>query len=357
VTPPSAVERSAGQAIPLSWAAGANVPPALARTVMAALSQLPDSRPHSAEEFRRRIDASLALGAPPMTPRVDQRAQHTPWPAPDPTQPQRPAAPTAPPPQHETPLFEEEALVTATEGPSDRMRRLLRLVLGAGGAAAGALLLASLLGGRDDDDWAGAGVVSAQPTSVAKSRPLPSAAAEPPAVKSPPLTAEAPASSRSRPPEPVFMQASADLSRGAVKPAAAPSRSRTSTAEHREQDATRGVGVRAPAASTSAPPSITLSLPPTVGQFELLPPELLTELRERLAHGREITEYGQYAAARRIYRAALDRIDNLGDRYVGSQALLFVKQELEQASERALAACTAENDVIRKRSGRSLPCE
>jgi hypothetical protein len=80
-------------------------------------------------------------------------------------------------------------------------------------------------------------------------------------------------------------------------------------------------------------------------------------LRERLTHGKENFEYGEYARARRIYRAALDQIAKLGERYAGNQALLLLKQDLEQASGRALVACAAENDVIRRRNGNAVPCE
>jgi hypothetical protein len=105
------------------------------------------------------------------------------------------------------------------------------------------------------------------------------------------------------------------------------------------------------------PPSVSVSLPSSVGTFELLPSEVLTGLRERLAHGKENMESGEYARARQIYKSALDQIGKLNDRYAGAQALLFVKQDLEQAAERALAACTAENEVAVKRNAPQVPCQ
>ena len=98
-------------------------------------------------------------------------------------------------------------------------------------------------------------------------------------------------------------------------------------------------------------------MPSSVGTFELLPSEVLTGLRERLAHGKENMESGEYARARQIYKAALDQIGKLNDRYAGAQALLFVKRDLEQAAERALAACTAENEVAIKRNAPQVPCQ
>ena len=103
-------------------------------------------------------------------------------------------------------------------------------------------------------------------------------------------------------------------------------------------------------------PSLSLSLQSTVGTFEL-PSEVLTGLRERLAHGRENVESGEYARARQIYKAALDQIVTLNDRYAGAQALRSMKQDLEQASERALAACSAENEVAAKRNVPAEPCQ
>lgn len=68
-------------------------------------------------------------------------------------------------------------------------------------------------------------------------------------------------------------------------------------------------------------------------------------------------ESGEYARARQIYNAALDQIGKLNDRYAGAQALLAVKQDLEHAAERALAACAAENEVAARRNGPTVPCQ
>jgi hypothetical protein len=105
------------------------------------------------------------------------------------------------------------------------------------------------------------------------------------------------------------------------------------------------------------PPSIALSLPATVGGVELLPAEVLADLRDRLAEGAEKVDFGEYASAHRVYVSLRERITNLSNRYTGTQALPALQREVEQAAQRALTSCAAENAVIRKRNGKPLQCE
>jgi len=373
LTPPSAVERSAGQMVTLPLGVGANLPSALAQTVMSALAQLPDTRPHSAEEFRRRLDASLALGAQTVEPRVGHRpnnanrdvGQHADldsahrnprWTAPEPVEPATRAA--RPEFEPESEGYEDEVVfLTPSDGPRGRVRRLLRLVLGIGGAAAGIVLAISALGRRGEADWPSAGGVSAPP-AFAKSRPSPAAAAAPRSENDAPLRpVRARPIARVTPPEPGLEQAGQSLPPSVARREAAPPRAAQSVARSGGQGRLLATPERAPATPAAGPPSVTLTLPSTVGRFEFLPSEVLMGLRERLTHGKENFEYGEYARARRIYRAALDQIAKLGERYAGNQALLLLKQDLEQASGRALVACAAENDVIRRRNGNAVPCE
>ena len=121
--------------------------------------------------------------------------------------------------------------------------------------------------------------------------------------------------------------------------------------------AERGAAAQGTSAAAAAPISFAVSLSASAGRLEILPVEAVADLRERLAHGKEKAEFGEYASARRIYGAALERINDLGSRYTATQSLAAVKQELEQASARALASCAAENDVIRRRSGKVLSCD
>jgi hypothetical protein len=68
-------------------------------------------------------------------------------------------------------------------------------------------------------------------------------------------------------------------------------------------------------------------------------------------------ESGEYTRARQIYHTALEQIRTLSGRYAGAQALLALKQELERASGRALAACIAENEVAGKRNAQPVQCQ
>jgi hypothetical protein len=89
----------------------------------------------------------------------------------------------------------------------------------------------------------------------------------------------------------------------------------------------------------------------------LLPAEVLVGLRQRLDYGNEQVDLGEYAKAQRIFRETLDQIGRLDEHYPGTQALRSVKQEVEQAATRALSSCSAENEIIRKRNRKALPCE
>jgi serine/threonine protein kinase len=357
LTPPSAVERSAGQMINLPLAAAANLPSGLARTVMSALAQLPDARPHSAEEFRRRLDASLGVAAQAMSPRIDERLSAARWPAADSLEPTRGGATAEPGSRSELPQFDDEGFVTIVDGPSDRVRRLLRPVLATSGAAAVVLFAVSAFGGRAKDYWANARGVAAAP-AFAKSRTSPTTV-DPPRVEkdSAPPTIAVARTARPSAPELVLKPAGDASPRAVVTQEVTPPRSRQSPAQSSGQGSTSRRAEPARATPAAGPPSITLSLSKSVGNFELVPSEVLIGLRERLAHGRENVNFGSYASARRIYRSALEHVATLADRYAGNPALLQFKSDFEQAAERALAACVAENEVRRRRNGEAVPCE
>jgi serine/threonine protein kinase len=377
LTPPSAVERSAGQMVTLPTAAATSLPPALGRTVMTALSQLPDTRPHSAEEFRRRLDVSVALGAEAVAPRVDHQPNNGRWATPVPVPPAI-DGPTGAELQPKSRRYDDEVVfLPPDDGPPDGVGRLIRRVLGIGGAAAGTLLVVSVLGGRQDE-WPGGNVVAASPALTTKARASAITTSAPPVEKdSLPQPAGEVLGAPRAVPQPPREQPSIDPARSAAStqvetpPRVSRIPATRSAAPHSvppaqampktvTQAGASGTPSRArttPTTATAGPPSITVALAPTVGQFELLPSEVLTGLRERLAHGKENNEFGEYATARRIYRGALDQIAKLGDRYAGSQALVSLKKELEQAGDRALAACAAENEVIRRRNGKAMQCD
>lgn len=356
MTPPSAVERSTGQALPMPWSAG-DVPAALAHSIMSALAQLPDARPHSAEEFRRRLEASLSpvSSRPPL--HVEQRINAVRRPPPEAADAPPVAAIADTAPANDAARFDYDTFLEKGDGPVDRIRRLFRMVLGIGGATAALLLAFSLLGSRSGDGSAAGDVVAAPvvpPTSAA-------ASAAPIRVERTTSTgAAATPAPRASATETPLRQAGSTVAHAQRGEPDAPTRARASIPSARPRAASGSSS--APASDSPRPtravmaPSLSLSLQSTVGTFEL-PSEVLTGLRERLAHGRENVESGEYARARQIYKAALDQIVTLNDRYAGAQALRSMKQDLEQASERALAACSAENEVAAKRNVPAVPCQ
>jgi hypothetical protein len=344
---------------------------------MTALSQLPDTRPHSAEEFRRRLDVSLAPGAEAVAPRFDHQPNNARWATPESVAPAMDAETEAELHSKSRRYEDEVVFLPPDDGPPDGARRLIRRVLGIGGAAAGTLLLVSVLGGRDDE-WPGGRVVAASPASTTKARVSAITTSAPPVEKDSLARPAGEVVGPPRPmPQPSREQSSIDrlrpaastqvetpppvsripATRSAAPPPVPPARAMRQTVAQAGASGTSSRARTTPTTATAGPPSITVALAPTVGQFELLPSEVLTGLRERLAHGKENNEFGEYATARRIYRGALDQIAKLGDRYAGSQALVSLKKELEQAGDRALAACAAENEVIRRRNGKAMQCD
>ena len=89
----------------------------------------------------------------------------------------------------------------------------------------------------------------------------------------------------------------------------------------------------------------------------MLPPEVMVDVRSRLSSGEEQSEQGEYLAARRIFRAALQQIDSATSRYPSSQALRALRRDVEQADQNALRACVAENEMHRKRGELPGSCQ
>jgi hypothetical protein len=80
-------------------------------------------------------------------------------------------------------------------------------------------------------------------------------------------------------------------------------------------------------------------------------------LRTQLTNGKEQADQGQYALGRRIFASAVTAADAAINKFSGSENLRSLRAELDSADRRALRACQAENDLIRKRGGTVLPCE
>jgi hypothetical protein len=136
------------------------------------------------------------------------------------------------------------------------------------------------------------------------------------------------------------------------RPSQDPAR-RNDTQSNRGRDA--GAGNTVP--SLSGLQSLSVPIATQTGAPQLLPPETLIDLRDRLAAGRQFSEGGDYASAGRVLRGAITQIDSLSNRFVESEALRSLRKDVEQEAQRALDACVAENEIHRKRGGKILVCQ
>jgi serine/threonine protein kinase len=93
------------------------------------------------------------------------------------------------------------------------------------------------------------------------------------------------------------------------------------------------------------------------GTPQLLPPELLIDLRDRLAAGRQFADGGDYQSAGRVLRGAINQIDSLASRYSVSEALRLLRKDVETEAQKTLDACLAENEIHKKRGGKVLVCQ
>ena len=117
-----------------------------------------------------------------------------------------------------------------------------------------------------------------------------------------------------------------------------------------------------PATSPSSPnvpsfSSLNAAISTAASEVKMVPPELLVDVRGRLSSGEDQSEQGEYLAARRIFRAALQHIDSATARYPSSQALRALRRDVEQADQNALRACIAENEMHRKRGEQPGSCQ
>ena len=100
--------------------------------------------------------------------------------------------------------------------------------------------------------------------------------------------------------------------------------------------------------------NVAVAAPNTAPQ--LLPTDVIIDIRDRLSQGRQLAEGGDYAAARRAFRAALQVIDSASTKYVSSDALRTMRQDVEKEAQSALEACNAENEFRKRRDGKTLSC-
>jgi len=113
---------------------------------------------------------------------------------------------------------------------------------------------------------------------------------------------------------------------------------------------------RAPVLPTGRLLNVKISLSGTP-DLKIVPPELLVDERTRLTNGQDQADQGDYAIARRTFRTAMVQLDSVAARYPDSQAIRGLRRELEQADSRALQACTAENEMRKRRGEEARACQ
>ncbi|HKW11466.1 MAG TPA: protein kinase [Gemmatimonadaceae bacterium] len=91
--------------------------------------------------------------------------------------------------------------------------------------------------------------------------------------------------------------------------------------------------------------------------LKIVPPEVVVDERTRLTNGQDQADQGDYAVARRTFRSAIASLDSVAVRYPDSQAIRDLRRELEQADSRALQACTAENEMRKRRGEEARACQ
>ena len=104
-------------------------------------------------------------------------------------------------------------------------------------------------------------------------------------------------------------------------------------------------------------PNVKIALSTSGTDLKLVPPELLVDPRTRLTSGQDQADQGDYVIARRTFRGALAQLDSVGARYPDSQSIKSLRREVEQADSRALQACTAENDMRKRRGEEARACQ
>ena len=106
-----------------------------------------------------------------------------------------------------------------------------------------------------------------------------------------------------------------------------------------------------------AMPRLNVTIPVSTPELRMVPPEVLVEARSRLTNGQEQTEQGEYVAARRSFRTALQQLDSASARYPESQAIRSLRREVELADARTLKACLAENEFHKRRGDQPGACQ
>jgi serine/threonine protein kinase len=461
VTPPSALERAAGEAIASPSSVIPELAPSLARVVLRGMSLLPQQRPHSASEFRRQLETSLvdggsAGGRSPQAPQFAAESMQRPddsgrdednrnaplrlaaggivvpdeesgsaallrklksaaarlrKPSGAATQPDEepvdfdwierrrspvatPAAPTrapaaefkpavqTPPPQWQTPKpvappaaappiatatvpAVSEASLAVAEGASRRFDIAAQIALATEdvdaqftrpdrrrryslAAAAGLVLVVggSLIvlarSGRASGMQSN-GTVAPVNTNVPADPPAPT-------PTNPNATTDGAAvlqSASQIAASPVHAVAASPAQ--VVKHTAPPARTTpTNPATAEQRDAVLPAGRL---------PNVKVTVAGTPADLRMVPPEVLVDSRTRLTNGSDQAEQGDYVVARRTFRSAVLQLDSVATRYPDSQAIRTLRREIELADGRALQACTAENELRKRRGEEARACQ
>ena len=104
-------------------------------------------------------------------------------------------------------------------------------------------------------------------------------------------------------------------------------------------------------------PNFKIAVSGTAADLKIVPPEVLVDPRTRLTNGQDQADQGDYLVARRTFRSAIAQLDSVGARYPDSQSIKSLRREIEQADSRALQACTAENDMRKRRGEEARACQ
>lgn len=108
---------------------------------------------------------------------------------------------------------------------------------------------------------------------------------------------------------------------------------------------------------TAKMPNVKVNVLGPAADLKIVPPELLVDSRTRLTNGEDQVEQGEYVTARRTFRAAMAQLDSAATRYPDSQSLKSIRKDLEQADARAVQACTAENEMRKRRGEQARACQ
>jgi len=108
---------------------------------------------------------------------------------------------------------------------------------------------------------------------------------------------------------------------------------------------------------TAKMPNVKVNITGSAPDFKIVPPELLVDSRTRLTNGEDQVEQGEYVIARRTFRGAMAQVDSAAAKYPDSQSLKGLRKDLEQADARAVQACTAENEMHKRRGEQARACQ